>query len=78
MKNYTSIQCIKQALKDKNSDIYQDEFFTFKGFECMWADYDYRNPSFDRLRCDPSTDKEYKAFYSLQKNLEPKITVDLS
>ena len=78
MKHYTSLQQIKADLKDKNSDIYKDGQFYFKGFDCWWADYDYRRPIFDRLRCDPSTDKQYQDFYRLQKSLEPKIIVDLS
>ena len=78
MKNYTSLQQIKKDLKDIKSEIYQNEEFSFKGFSCYWADYDYRNPEFDRLRCDPSTDKQYQDFYRLQKHLQPKIIVDLS
>ena len=78
MKNYTSLQSLKNDLKDKRSDIYKNELFMFKGFTCQWADYDYRNPVFDRLRCDPSTDKHHEDFYRLQKNLEPKLIVDLS
>jgi len=78
MKQYTSLQSLKNDLKDKRSDIYQNELFMFKGFECMWADYDYREPAFDRLRCDPSTDKQYQDFTRLQKHLEPNLIVDLS
>jgi len=78
MENYTSLKQIKEALKDKSSKIYQDESFMFKGFSCYWADYDYRNPVLDRLRCDPSTDKQYEDFRRLQKNLQGKLIVDLS
>lgn len=78
MKNYTSLKSIKEALKNNESEIYQNEDFLFKGFPCWWADYDYRNPVLNRLRCDPSTDKQYEDFRRLQKNLQPKLIVDLS
>ena len=78
MKNYTSLQSVKEALKNKQSEIYQNDCFTFKGLSCWWADYDYRNPEFDRLRCDPLTEKQYEDFYRLQKSLQSKVIVDLS
>ena len=78
MKNYTSLKQIKDELKNNNSPIYQNEEFSFKGFSCWWADYDYREPVFERLRCDPITDKQHEDFYRLKKHLEPKIVVDLS
>ena len=78
MENYTSLQSVKEALKNKQSEIYKNESFLFKGFDCRWADYDYRNPEFNRLRCDPSTDKQYEDFYRLQKSLQSKVIVDLS
>jgi len=76
MKNYSSLAEIVKDLKNKNSEIYQTEYFVFKNFWCNWDG----NPEMNRLRCDPNTDKQYNDFYRLQKEVQYKtgIIVDLS
>jgi len=86
MKNYTNLKSLKEAIK--STELMKEESFYFKGIDCRWADWDtetdyltgetYIVCNYDRLRCDPSTDKQYKDFELLRRHLEPKIIVDLS
>jgi hypothetical protein len=66
---FTSLTQVTKAYR--SGQLMETEEFFFKGFPCHWADYDTRDGvvecSFDRLRCDPSTDAEYKDFYRLSR-----------
>jgi len=69
MKNYTSLRQVTEAYK--SGELMSSYTFTFKGFHCWWGGYDLRDGvvecSFNRLRCDPSTDAQYKDFDRLSR-----------
>jgi len=75
MKNYTTITELKKAIKI--GELQKTQYFYFKGMDCGW-DYRFDEGVCDRLRCDPCTDAQSKAYELLEKHLYPKIDIDLT